>query len=259
MLGAIIGDIVGSPYEFNNVRTEDFPLFSRKSSFTDDTICTIAVADAILKNEDFGESLHCWCNQYPHPMGGYGGMFAQWVRSENPQPYHSFGNGAAMRVSPCGWAFDSEEETIRAAVASAAPTHNHEEGIKGASTVARAIFRLRQMKKPSFQAKEIKQLVSEAYGEDWQQNLPERGYFDGTCQGCVPLAFHLCMQACSFEDSIRKAVAYGGDSDTLAAIVGSLAEAVWNIPDDIKNTALTMLPAEMIKVIRQFKTRFNYE
>ena len=257
MLGAIIGDIVGSPYEFNNILTEDFPLFSRKSSFTDDTICTVAVADAILKHEDFGEALHRWCNQYPNPMGGYGGMFVRWVHSNHPKPYNSFGNGAAMRVSACGWAFDSEDETIRAAVASAAPTHNHAEGLKGASTVARAIFRLRQMKKPSFHAKEIKQLLAEAYGEDWQQHLPERGVFDGTCQGCVPLAFHICMQAGSFEDAIRKAVAYGGDSDTLAAIVGSFAEAVWNIPEDIKNTALNMLPAEMRVVVERFERRFD--
>ena len=259
MLGAIIGDIVGSIYEFDNIATEDFPFFSRRSNFTDDTICTIAVADALVSEADFGDTLRKWCHRYPNPMGAYGGSFSAWLRSTNPKPYNSFGNGAAMRVSACGWAFDSEAETARAAMASAEPTHNHIEGLIGASTVARAIFKLRHTEKPSFRAKAIKQMVAEAYGEDWQQNLPQRGVFNETCQGCVPLAFFICTQACSFEDAIRKAIAYGGDSDTLAAIVGALAEAAWGIPDDIKNTALAMLPADMVKVIEQFKTRFNYE
>lgn len=259
MLGAIIGDIVGSPYEFANIHTTRFPLFSERNSFTDDTICTIAIADALVSGSDFGSKLREWCLRYPNPMGGYGGSFSAWLRSDNPQPYNSFGNGAAMRVSPCGWAFGSEAETLRAALASAAPTHNHVEGLIGASVVARGIFMLRTMNRPSFRNGAVAKLVKYAYGEDWSCNLPARGVFDMTCRGCVPLAFSICCRASSFEDAICRAVAYGGDSDTLAAIVGSLAEARWGIPDDIREKALSMLPGEMVSVIEKFSKHFGYD
>lgn len=259
MLGAIIGDIVGSPYEFANTSNPRFPLFSKRSSFTDDTICTIAVADALLRGSDFGETLREWCLRYPNPMGGYGGSFSAWLRSDNPQPYNSWGNGAAMRVSPVGWAFSSEAETLRAALASAAPTHNHVEGLIGASVVARAIYRLRTMNRPSFLNEEVADLVVASYGEDRLHHLPARGAFDETCQGCVPLAFAICAQSSGFEEAIRKAVLWGGDSDTLAAIVGSLAEARWGIPDYIREKALSMLPSEMVDVIKKFKPKFGYE
>lgn len=258
MLGAIIGDIVGSPYEFANIHTTRFPLFSERSSFTDDTICTIAIADALVSGSDFGSKLREWGRRYPNPMGGYGGSFAAWLRSDNPQPYNSFGNGAAMRVSPCGWAFGSEAETLRAALASAAPTHNHVEGLIGASVVARAIYLLRTMNRPSFLNGEVADLVVASYGEDWLYHLPARGVFNETCQGCVPLAFSICVQSDCFLEAIRKAVLWGGDSDTLAAIVGSLAEARWGIPGDIREKALSMLPAEMVDVILKFKSKFGY-
>ena len=144
MLGAIIGDIVGSRWEFNPTNDYHFEWLSDKNDFTDDTICTVAVADALLHGRDFGESIHDWCNRYPHPMGGYGGRFAQWVRSENPLPYNSFGNGSAMRVSPVAHWFDTLDEVLDAAAATAIPSHNHDEGIKGAQTVAMAIFRALQ-------------------------------------------------------------------------------------------------------------------
>lgn len=259
MLGAIIGDIVGSPYEFANTSNPRFPMFSKRSSFTDDTICTIAVADALVRGSDFGETLREWCLRYPNPMGGYGGSFNAWLHSENPQPYNSFGNGAAMRVSPCGWAFNSEAETLRAALASAAPTHNHVEGLIGASVVARAIYLLRTMSYPSFLNGAVAYLVVASYGEHWLYHLPARRVFDETCHGCVPLAFSICVQSDCFLEAIRKAVLWGGDSDTLAAIVGSLAEARWGIPDDIREKALSMLPAEMIDVILKFKSKFGYE
>lgn len=259
MLGAIIGDIVGSPYEFANTSNPRFPLFSKGNSFTDDTVCTIAVADALLRGSDFGETLRDWCLRYPNPMGGYGGSFSMWLHSPNPQPYNSFGNGAAMRVSPVGWAFSSEAETLRAALASAAPTHNHVEGLIGASVVARAIYLLRTMNHPSFLNGEVAYLVAASYGENWLYHLPARGVFDETCQGCVPLAFAICAQSSNFENAIRQAVLYGGDSDTLAAIVGSLAEAQWGIPDDIQEKALLMLPAEMVDVILKFKSKFGYD
>lgn len=259
MLGAIIGDIVGSPYEFANTANPRFPLFSKHSSFTDDTICTIAVADALLHGSDFGQTLREWCLRYPNPMGGYGGSFSTWLRSDNPQPYNSFGNGAAMRVSPVGWAFNSEAETLRAALASAAPTHNHVEGLIGASVVARAIYLLRTMNRPSFCCGKVYDLMVSCYGEPWDLHIPAHGVFDETCQGCVPLAFYICSNAFSFEDAIRRAVLYGGDSDTLAAIVGSLAEARWGIPADLREKALSMLPNEMRAVIVEFSKRFGYE
>ncbi|MCM1168311.1 MAG: ADP-ribosylglycohydrolase family protein [Bacteroides sp.] len=258
MLGAIIGDIIGSIYEFNNTRDYHFPLFSERSSFTDDTICTVAVADALLTGEDFGTSLHRWCNGYPNPMGGYGGSFALWLRSKNPQPYNSFGNGAAMRVSPCAWAFLSRYETIEAAASSARCTHDHTEGIIGATTVAEAIFLIRFSKERTTERDILHDLVVNAYGEAWNEHLPLPGVFDETCQGCVPLAFHICGLSNSFEDAIRKAVSYGGDSDTLAAIVGALAEARWGIPVEIRNEAMVRLDNRIISVIERFKKKFNY-
>lgn len=252
MLGAIIGDIVGSPYEFANTHNPNFPLFSRRSSFTDDTICTIAVADAILRGSDFGETLREWCLRYPNPMGSYGGSFNAWLHSSNPQPYNSWGNGAAMRVAACGWAFDTEAETLRAALASAAPTHNHVEGLIGASTIALAIHKLRIDRWES-----VAPIFDASYGVS--PALPAPGVFDETCRGCVPLAYKICDGSCSFEDAIRKAVVYGGDSDTLGAIVGSLAEARWGIPASIKKKALSILPKEMIDVLDEFSKRYNYE
>lgn len=258
MLGAIIGDIVGSPYEFANTSNPRFPLFSKRSSFTDDTICTVAVADALVSGEDFGSALQRWGRKYPNPMGGYGGSFNAWLHAINPMPYNSWGNGAAMRVSPVGWAFNSEAETLRAALASAAPTHNHVEGLIGASVVARAIYLLRAMNRPSFLNGKVSALVVASYGEYSTQRLPARGVFDETCQGCVPLAFHICRQSDGFLEAIRKAVLWGGDSDTLAAIVGSLAEARWGIPTEIREKALELLPAEMCSVINEFSNRFGY-
>ena len=259
MLGAIIGDIVGSPYEFANTSNPRFPLFGKDSEFTDDTICTIAVADALLTGEDFGSALQRWGCKYPNPKGAYGGSFNAWLHAINPMPYNSWGNGAAMRVSPVGWAFNSEAETLRAALASAAPTHNHVEGLIGASVVARAIYLLRTMNFSSFLNGKVVDLVVSHYGLHWSMHVPPRGVFDETCQGCVPLAFLICSESDSFEEAIRKAVLYGGDSDTLAAIVGSLAEARWGIPHYLKKKALSMLPAEMVDVILKFKYKFGYE
>ena len=252
MLGAIIGDIVGSPYEFANTSNPRFPLFSKGGSFTDDTISTIAVADALVRGSDFGETLREWCLRYPNPQGGYGCSFNAWLHSENPQPYNSFGNGAAMRVSPCAWAAKSEAEAMRLALASALPTHNHPEGLVGANTIALAIYQLRVDRWES-----VASIFDSAYGVN--PTLPAPGIFDETCQGCVPLAFAICSQSCGFEDAIRRTVLYGGDSDTLAALVGSLAEARWGISAEIRELVLSMLPAEMVDVILKFKSKFGYE
>lgn len=189
-------------------------------------------------------------------MGGYGGSFTAWLRSSDPKPYYSFGNGAAMRVSPVGWAFDSEADTLRFAMLSAECTHNHPEGLIGASLVARAIFRMRhgELNRP-----ETIHLVQEYYGDLWDTRLPARWVFDETCQGCVPLAFHILLQSHSFESALRLAVAYGGDSDTLAAIVGSLAEARYGIPDDIKKRALEYLSEDIRYVIFCFSEKYGYD
>lgn len=259
MLGAIIGDIVGSPYEFNNTSNPRFPLFGKESEFTDDTICTIAVADALLTGESFGSALRRWGRKYPNPKGAYGGSFNAWLHAVSPMPYNSWGNGAAMRVSPVGWAFKSEAATLRAALASAAPTHNHVEGLIGASVVARAIYLLRTTDSPSFFNGEVAALVDASYGKDWAKHVPARGVFDETCQGCVPLAFLICSESGGFEDAIRRAVLYGGDSDTIAAIVGSLAEARWGIPEEIKEKSLGLLPADMRSVINEFSNKFGYK
>ena len=197
MLGAIIGDVVGSRFEFANVKTRNFKLFSPECSFTDDTICTVAVADAILRGVPYRDALLLWGRRYPNPKGSYGGSFSLLLGSADPQPYNSWGNGAAMRVSPVAWAFSEYGVIVREALATALPTHNHPEGIVGASTVALAIFLLRTINHPSFRDGEVARLVRDAYGEDYAERVPAPGVFDETCRGCVPLAFKLCAESSS--------------------------------------------------------------
>jgi len=230
MLGAIIGDIVGSVYEWNNIKTKEFPLFSEKCHFTDDTVMTIAVADAILngaKSDDFIESFNRFGNLFPG--AGYGGSFRKWLISDVKAPYNSWGNGSAMRVSPCGWVADSLQETENLAEVSAAVTHNHPEGIKGAKATAAAIYLARIGKSKS----EIKDYIESTYGYDLSRTLDEKrpSYkFDVSCQGTVPEAIIAFLESKGFEDAIRNAISLGGDSDTLAAITGSIAEAAYGIP-----------------------------
>lgn len=251
MLGAIIGDIVGSRYEFANIHTTDFELFTPYNNFTDDTICTIAIADALLKGKPFKDSLLYWCRKYPSPMGAYGARFAQWVHSADPQPYHSFGNGSAMRVAPCGW-LGNLEEVLEAAQKSAACTHNHPEGIKGAQCVAHAIA----LALGGSSKEEIRQIATQTYGYDLSTSCEAlRGSysFDETCQGTVPQAFICFLESHDFESALRLAVSIGGDSDTLAAITGGIAEAYYGIPTDIEAQALTYLPEEFREVVREFQ------
>ena len=265
MLGAIIGDIVGSRWEFNPTNDYNFEWLSDKNDFTDDTICTVAVADAILHNsEDFGKYIHEWCRKYPNPMGGYGGRFAQWVRSDNPQPYNSFGNGSSMRVSPVAWAandlefkylMDMEEK-------SAACSHNHPEGIKGAQTVALAIQYGIELPcyHPNFTQEHVKELVGTcASRAGYNINIRKEDVinrFDETCQGTVPVALWIIGESTSFEDAVRKAVSLGADADTLGAIVGSIAEAIWGIPKDMQLQTMKYLPTDMKRVILQFYRRY---
>ncbi len=261
MLGAIIGDIVGSRWEFNPTNDYDFELFSNKNDFTDDTICTIAIADALLKRKDFKESLHYWCRKYPHPMGAYGGSFFSWVMSNNPKPYGSFGNGSAMRVSSVAWLSMEFNHMIEVARHTALPTHNHPEGIKGAQTVAIAIHDCLGLRfsKAKIGHKEIRQALKRAlefsgYNIDIKKQDVEN-HFNETCQGTVPVALWIITSSTSFEDAIRKAVSLGADADTLGAIVGSIAEAIWGIPQEIKEKAISYLPDEMKKVLTDFKKR----
>ena len=264
MIGAIIGDIVGSRWEFNPTNDYDFEWLSDENSFTDDTICTVAVADALLKGRDFGESIHEWCNRYPHPMGGYGGRFAQWVRSDNPQPYNSFGNGAAMRVSPVAWAANDLEfkYLLKMAEEAAACSHNHPEGIKGAQTVALAIQYGIELPSyhPNFTQEHVKELVEScAKYAGYDINIKKEDVinrFDETCQGTVPVALWIIGNSISFEDAIRKAVSLGADADTLGAIVGSIAEAIWGIPKEMQLEIMHYLPSDMNRVVPQFCRRY---
>jgi len=253
MLGAIIGDIVGSDYEFANTLDYNFPLFRNECDFTDDTICTVAVADAICKGIDYQSSMRRWCREYPHPKGEYGSYFLNWVMRPDPYPYKSFGNGSAMRVSPIAWLFDTEDDVREQARQSAAITHNHPEGIKGAEAIAVAIFRMRKSTEKNSRIYE--EVAKEFYSENVFNQLPPKGFFDVTCQGCVPLSLYIASLATSFEDAIRLAVSYGGDSDTIGAIVGSLAEALFEIPLAMREQALAYLPDEMIFVFNEFEKR----
>ena len=276
MLGAMIGDIVGSKYEFNNTFDYDFEMFGEGCDFTDDTICTVAVADAILNGRSYQESLLDWCRRYPSPKGAYGGRFAGWIRSLDPQPYNSFGNGSAMRVSPVAWQFDDLSQVLEEAEKTALPTHNHPEGIKGAKAVAHAIWYFRKSRfseeSKDSENEETKGLKNEnakaskdenetiqgfmsiarSYYEDFDTRVYPKGKFDETCMDAVPLSFYLLSQASSFEDAIRLAISHGGDSDTIGAIVGSIAEARFGIPQEMKEKALSYLPNDMKDIWKQF-------
>lgn len=251
MLGAIIGDIAGSRFEFSNVKSTNFKLFAKECSFTDDTICTVAVADAILSGKSYRDGVHEWCRKYPHTMGGYGGSFSRWVASDNPQPYNSFGNGAAMRVAPVAWYYDDLEEVKKQAGMTAAISHDHPEGIKGAVAVAHGIYILRM----THDFREFR-IAMQQYYPDFVEVQPT-GKFDETCQGTVPLCLHAILVSYSFEDAIRNAISYGGDSDTIGAIVGSLAEAMWDIPKKISDKAFDLLPTDMLNVIGDFFHELN--
>lgn len=266
MLGAIIGDIVGSRWEFNPTNDYNFELFSEKNDFTDDTICTIAVADALLHgSDDYGQFIHTWCRKYPYPKGGYGGRFAQWVASNDPQPYNSFGNGSAMRVSAIGLWFDKAERVISEAEKSAMCSHNHPEGMKGAAAVALAIFEARRgcqnlTEEADCHAKalEVANLAAKHFGYNLDMDIEaHRNRFDETCQGTVPVALYIIAHSYSFEDALRQAVSLGADADTLGAIVGSIAEHIWGIPEWMKEKAMSYLTDEMKRVVEEFYERLH--
>ena len=269
MLGAIVGDIVGSIYERRNIKTKDFPLFGSRCSFTDDTVMTCAVAEAVMnggKREDFIKAMKKYGRLYPDV--GYGGKFRAWLFSDGSAPYGSFGNGSAMRVSPCAWAAECDsvskaelpDRCRDLARLSAEVTHNHPEGLKGAMATADAIFLCRcYFGDSSMESSEKKRLIKEhierEYGYDLSKTLDEirPSYrFDVSCQGSVPQAITAFLESTDFEDAIRNAISIGGDSDTIAAITGSMAEAAYGIPDRIKEKAYSYLDEPLRAVVRRW-------
>ena len=253
MLGAIIGDIVGSPYEFNNINTTDFPLFSDKSRFTDDTVMTMAVAEALMEGEEsenYVTSMKKYGTLYLN--AGYGGRFRKWLASSDIEPYNSYGNGSAMRVSPVAWWFGTLEDVEKGAEVSAAVTHNHPEGIKGAQAAAAVIFLARKGESKDA----IRNYIVSKYGYNLHRTLKKirpTYKFDGSCQGTVPEAIIAFLESTEFVDAIRKAISLGGDSDTLAAITGSIAEAAYGVPEYTKKQVLTKLDETLLSVFTRWQ------
>lgn len=283
MFGAVVGDIIGSVYEWHNIKTKDFPLFREDCRFTDDTVMTCAVAEGIMNGgsrNDFVDAMKKYGRMYPR--AGYGGRFSKWLLSDSREPYNSFGNGSAMRVSPCAWTMDcgfcqrtgmwpSNGRTL--AELSAAVTHNHPEGIKGALAVTDAIFICRYYSggydgdfgrpandDPEEVKRRIREHIETEYGYDLSFTLDEirPDYrFDVTCQGSVPQAIVAFLESTDFEDAIRNAVSIGGDSDTIAAMAGSIAEAAYGIPDRIREKAWSYLDEPLKDVMRRWKKFVN--
>lgn len=254
MMGAIAGDIIGSVFESEPIKTTDFPLFSKYSRFTDDTVMTIAVAHAILHQEAYAETLKTFGRMYPD--AGYGATFRSWMLSGQSDPYNSWGNGSAMRVCPVGFAFSTIEAVLEHAEKSAAVTHNHPEGIKGAQAVALAVF----LARTGSTREEIRNAVSSRFGYDLNRTVAQirPAYrFDISCQGSVPQAMIAFLDSTDYEDAVRKAVSLGGDSDTQACIAGGIAQAYYrHIPESIFQTAISMLPPPLLTVYQEFAARF---
>lgn len=251
MLGAIAGDIIGSVYERQNIKTTNFPLFSPQSRFTDDTVLTVAIAAAILKKTEYATTLKQFGLKYPD--AGYGKSFMKWIQSPVNDPYNSWGNGSAMRVSPVGFAFSTVEAVLDEAQKTAAVTHNHAEGIKGAQATALAVFLAR--------TENSKETIRAQISQRFQYNLNRTvedirpGYqFDVSCQGSVPEAIIAFLDSSDYEDAIRKAVSLGGDSDTLACIAGGIAEAFYGeVPEAIAAQVQQRLPTELLETLMQFQ------
>lgn len=250
MIGAIAGDIIGSAYEFYGVKTTNFELFTPQSRFTDDTVLTVAVADCILNGKDYATTFKEYGQRYPD--AGYGGMFLNWLHSGINAPYNSYGNGSAMRVSPVGFAFSSLDMVLQEAEKSAAVTHNHPEGIKGAQAITAAIFLARSGESKGT----IRKYMEESFGYDLHQTIDEiRPWyrFDETCQGSVPQAIIAFLESDNYEDAVRKAVSLGGDSDTLACMTGGIAQAYYRqIPEYIVVESEKRLDKDLLRIVELF-------
>lgn len=253
MIGAIAGDIIGSVHEGRCTKRKDFPLFARDAHFTDDTVLTVAIAAAILQDGNYLGCVRDFGRRYPR--AGYGGTFVHWLLGDDPAPYNSWGNGSAMRVGPVGFAFDSEVAVLREAGASAAITHDHPEGIKGAQATALAIFLARN----GASRETIRTRISTDFGYDLTRSVEEirPGYaFDVSCQGSVPESIIAFLDVDSWEDAVRNAVSLGGDADTMACIAGAIAEAHFGLPEAIRDRALAMLPPDLRRVAEEFTAAF---
>ncbi len=254
MFGAIAGDVIGAPYEWNRVKHKEFPLFCRQTTFTDDTVLTVAVAKAILDGRCYAEVMRELGSRHPHR--GYGGFFREWLLDADMGPYNSFGNGAAMRVSPAGFAAAGRQEALALAEASAECTHNHPEGIKGAQSTSLAIF----LARGGAGKDAIRDAIANEFGYDLARTLEEIRpvySFNETCQATVPEAIISFLEADDFEDAIRNAISLGGDADTLASIAGGIADAFYGgVPGDIRAGVEKHLPDEFLEVIERFEARF---
>lgn len=258
MIGAIIGDIVGSRFEFNNHRSKEFELFTDECFVTDDSIMTIAVAKALMESKkdysDLGKQAIKWMQELgrPYPNCGYGGSFYNWIYSDNPKPYNSFGNGAAMRVSPVGWVAKTPLQVVILARKVTEISHNHPEGIKGAVATAMAIYMARNGKSKE----EIREYICREFYEInfTLDKIRETYQFNETCQDTVPQALQAFFESTSFEDTIRNAISIGGDSDTLACITGSIAEAYYGVSNDIKRKIEQYLDLDFIDIVKKFNS-----
>lgn len=262
LMGAILGDIAGSIYEFDPHKSTDINLQDNRMDYTDDTIMTIAVADWILNDKrhtmnGLVERMQQWGRRYPHPMGAYGNMFSQWLRSDNPMPYNSWGNGSAMRVSAVGFAFDTLEETMNVAKKCAEVTHNHPEGIKGAQATAAAIF----MARTGSPKKEIRRFITDTFGYNLDRSCddirPTYG-FDGSCQGTVPESIIAFLDSKDYEDALRLCISLGGDADTMGAITGAIAGAYYNkMPYALYEFGMEKLPKDIQNVVGLFNSKYG--
>lgn len=254
MIGAIAGDIIGSIYEHNPIKRVEFPLFSPFSTFTDDTVMSLAVAQGLLGRGDYGREMKTLGRKYP--LAGYGSNFSRWLYEDEIKPYHSWGNGAAMRVSPIGYGFDTEEDLLREAKATAEVSHDHPEGIKGAQSVALAILLARKGASKG----EIREKIMNDFGYKLDRHIEEirpTYSFDISCQGSVPEAIIAFLDSDDFESAVRLAVSLGGDADTLACIAGGIAEAFYGIvPAGIKKEVIKRLPEDLLKILMDFENSF---
>lgn len=260
MLGAIIGDIVGSRFEWDNCRRKEFEFFHPKCFFTDDSVLSLAVCQALLCSgpdySDLGENTVTYMQQVgrPYPHCGYGGRFHAWMYSDNPQPYNSFGNGSAMRVSGCGFAASSLEEAKELSRRVTEVTHNHPEGLKGAEATAAALY----LARTGQSIPEIRAYIrAHYYPIDFTLDEIRPTYrFNETCQDTVPQALEAFFESTGFEDAIRNAISVGGDSDTLAAITGGVAEAYYGIPAGLRTQALSFLDERLLAILTEFEGRY---
>jgi ADP-ribosylglycohydrolase len=256
ILGAIVGDVIGSSYEFSNVKRTQFDLFTKDTYFTDDSVMTVATMDVLLNKSDYAKTYQSYGRMYP--KRGYGGNFEDWIYEDTPEPYDSWGNGSAMRASPIGWYCGSIDAVMKEAKKSAEVSHNHPEGIKGAQAVAAAVYLARTGKTKE----EIKQFITGTFGYNLDRTLDEirPSYeFDVSCQGSVPQAIIAFLESADYESAVRLAVSIGGDSDTIACVAGGIAEAFYGeIPMEIFNTVAVIVGPDLLRgVIMPFSRKYG--